>query len=130
MKAKRAKSKRGGKREGAGRKRDRLPQAMIDRVGPVPTTAVELDLWVRRLLAELLTLQMKGEVSVDLAASIRATCGEIRRGIDKAPSKPSDGDDDDDDDEEIDGPELEEIDDEEEEDDPKKGVDDGAIRVG
>jgi uncharacterized metal-binding protein YceD (DUF177 family) len=118
------KSKRGGKRAGAGRPRDRLPQDMIDRVGAVPTTAAELDLWVRRLLAELLTLQMKGEVSVDLAASIRATCGEIRRGLDKVPSKPAgDDDDDDDDDEEIDGPELEEV-------DAKGGVDDGAIRVG
>jgi hypothetical protein len=103
---------------------------MIDRVGPVPTTAVELDLWVRRLLAELLTLQMRGEVSVDLAASIRATCGEIRRGIDKVPSKPSGDFDDDDDDEEIDGPDLDDVDDEEEDEGETKGVDDGAIRVG
>jgi hypothetical protein len=120
------KSQRGGKRAGAGRKRDRLPQAMIDRVGPVPTTPAELDFWIRKLLAELLVLQMTGEVAIDLAASIRMTVAEIRKGMPSASAKPDD-DDDDDDDDEFDGPELEDIDDED--DDEEKGVDHGAIRV-
>lgn len=106
--------KRGGARAGAGRKRDRLPQKVVDGLGAVPTDAVALDLWVRRVLAELVVLVMTGEVSPELAASIRATCGEIRRNLPDAPP-PDDADEDDDEDDE--GPALEEV------------AADGALRV-
>ena len=112
------KGKHGGARAGAGRKRDRLPQEVIDRLGVMPTDAVALDLWVRRVLAELVVLQMRGEVSVALAASIRATCGEIRRNLPAAPPPNAGDDEDDDDDEEDEGPELEEV------------AGDGGFRVG
>ena len=105
----------GGARAGAGRKRDRLPVAVVARLGVVPTEAVALDLWVRRVLAELLTLQMAGEVSTELAASIRATCGEIRRNL---PDAPPPGDEDEEDNDEDEGPELTEV------------PSDGFIRVG
>lgn len=110
-KPKRKAQGRGGKRAGAGRKRDRLPQPVVDRLGAPPTTPLELDTWVRRLLAELLVLQLTGEVSVDLAASIRASCGEIRRSLPSVPVKPASADDDDDDLEDDDGPELEDAED-------------------
>ncbi|MDQ3295085.1 MAG: hypothetical protein M3619_00685 [Myxococcota bacterium] len=99
--------KHGGARAGAGRKRDRLPQAVVAKLGEVPEDATGLDLWVRKALAELVVLVMTGEVSPELAASIRATCGEIRRNLPDAP--PVNLDDQDDDDTEVEGPELEEV---------------------
>ncbi len=102
---------RGGARVGAGRKRDRLPQVVVERLGLPPVEPAALELWARRVLAELLVLQITGEVSVDLAASIRASIGEIRRGLPSVPAKPVSDDDDDDDLEEDDGPELEDADD-------------------
>jgi hypothetical protein len=119
-KSPRTKAKHGGARAGAGRPRDRIPATVLDRLGDVPTDVRVLDTWLRRLLAEILVLQMKGEISVDLAASLRATCGEIRRGMPEAPP-PSEGDDDDHDDSE--GPELEDV--------KQPGdVAHGALRVG
>lgn len=76
---------------------------MLDRLGAPPADAAGLDLWVRRVLAELLMLQMRGEVGTELAASVRATCGEIRRNIPEPSSRGEHGDDDEDDD---DGPKL------------------------
>jgi hypothetical protein len=104
-----AKSGRGGARPGAGRPRDRLPAKVIERLGvPPKDDAAALDLWVRGVLAELLVLQMSGEVGTELAASLRATCGEIRRNL---PEKAGGGseDDEDEDDDQDDGPETEEV---------------------
>lgn len=102
------KGKRGGARAGAGRPRDQLPAEVIDRLGPPPTNADRLRDWNARLLAELLYLQVRGLVSVDLAASIRASCGGLDRVL-PAPRPPDDEDDLDDDG--GDGPEIEETDD-------------------
>ncbi|HWU85766.1 MAG TPA: hypothetical protein VN253_00720 [Kofleriaceae bacterium] len=66
------------------------------------------------MLAELLVLQIRGEAGTELAASLRATCGEIRRNL---PDAPPSGGDDDEDDEEDDGPPLQEV------------AGDGALRV-
>lgn len=85
---------------------------VLDRLGAPPADAAGLDLWVRRVLAELLVLQMRGEVGAELAASVRATCGEIRRNLPEAPAG-----DEGDDEEEDDGPTTEEV----------KG--DGSLRV-
>ncbi len=114
------KKKHGGARHGAGRKRDRVPPAVVARLGEIPKNdPVKLDQWVRSTLAELVVLQMNGEVSVELAASIRATCGEIRRSMPDAP-KPADDDDGDD---QVDGPELEDA------TDVKEDAPDGSLRV-
>ncbi len=103
-----SKSKRGGKRDGAGRPRDRLPEDVITRLGPPPQTAKELRTWNARLLAEVQWLSLKGEIGTELAASIRANAGSLDRALPETPATPTSGSgDDDDDDDEEDGPELE-----------------------
>jgi hypothetical protein len=96
------KAKHGGTRAGAGRKRDRLPQSVIDRLGAPGTTPREIRIWNAKLLAEVQLLNMKGEISNDLAASIRANAGAIDRAL---PAERPPGDEDDDEDEDGDGPE-------------------------
>lgn len=111
QRAKPAKDGRGGARVGAGRKRDRIPEKVVKALGAVPEDPKLLDTWVRRALGELVALQMRGEVSVDLAASIRTTLGLMHRA--KGPTAPSGDDpdepDDDDDDTEASGPDLTEV---------------------
>ena len=98
------KNPHGGRRVGAGRKRDRLPKAVIDRLGACPSKPHEIRVWNARLLAEVQILSMKGEIGVDLAASLRANAGAIERALPPAP-RPRDLDDDDDLDDEDAGPE-------------------------
>jgi hypothetical protein len=87
-----------------GRPRDRLPQDLVDELAAVPAKAADLELWRLRALALLFKAQISGLVGVELAASVRATLGEMRRNATAAPA-PGDEDDDDDDDE-VTGPEL------------------------
>ncbi len=105
--AKSAPKPRGGKREGAGRPRDRLPDEVITRLGPPPATPKELRTWNARLLAEVQWLSLKGEIGTELAASIRANAGSLDRALPETPVAPSGSSDDEDDEEEDDGPELE-----------------------
>jgi hypothetical protein len=98
---------RGGKRAGAGRKRDRLPDEVVKRIGPPPAGVAELRAWNARLLAEVQWLSINGEIGTELAASIRANGGAIDRALPPAPPvKPDDQDEDED---EVDGPELVEV---------------------
>lgn len=98
-----AKKSHGGARDGAGRKRDRLPKKLIDAIGEVPTDPRMFEDWRIKALAALFKAQAQGDVGSELAASLRATLGEMRRST-PASTDPDDEDEDDDND----GPELEE----------------------
>ncbi len=100
------KKSHGGTRAGAGRKRDRLPKKLLDAIGEVPKTAAAFEDWRMTALATLFTAQAAGDVGSELAASLRATLGEMRR---NAPAGPAPGDEDEDDDDDDDGPELKEV---------------------
>jgi hypothetical protein len=99
-----------------GRPRGRLPQKILEQIGPVPQKPADFDDWKFRALAALFMAQASGEVERDLAASLRATLGEMRRNAAASPARSTD--DEEDDDEEDEGPELEEA-----------APDDGALRV-
>lgn len=105
-----AKGQHGGAREGAGRPRDALPQAVIDRLGEPPKDPTELRTWNARLLAEVQWLAIKGEIGSELAATLRANAGAIDRALPTEPPRRGGDDDDDfdddDDDDENEGPEL------------------------
>lgn len=105
------KSGRGGARAGAGRKREKLPADVIERLGPPPSTPDELRTWNAKLLAEVQYLSIRGLIATDLAASIRANAGALDRALPIAKGGSSgdgvDGFDGDDDDEtEDNGPQL------------------------
>lgn len=120
--AKRAKTSQnghGGARDGAGRPRDRLPDAVIAELGEPGETPTAIRIWNARLLAKVQILSMKGEISVDLAASLRANAGAIDRALPVDRGPPTDDDDDEDDGD--DGPELVSA--------PAAGSD-GGLRVG
>lgn len=109
----------GGKRPGAGRPRSKLPEAVIEKLGPPPLDAASLRTWNARLLAEVQWLSIRGEIATDLAASLRANAGAIERALPPAPrAAPLEDAEDEDDDGET-GPELEE--------DPSDG---DGLRVG
>jgi hypothetical protein len=91
-----------------GRPRGRLPQKILEQIGPVPQKPADFDDWKFRALAALFMAQASGEV--------RATLGEMRRNAAASPARSTD--DEEDDDEEDEGPELEEA-----------APDDGALRV-
>lgn len=98
------KRRHGGHRAGAGRKREKLPDEVINRLGACPDKPNAIRVWNARLLAEVQVLSMKGKIGVDLAASLRANAGAIERALPPAP-RPRDLDDDDPDDDEDTGPE-------------------------
>lgn len=98
--------KHGGKRAGAGRHRERLPDTVIARLGECPADPHGIRVWNARLLGEVQILSMKGEIGVDLAASLRANAGAIDRALPPAPPPRASDDDQDDEDDEIKGPEL------------------------
>ncbi|MFN0248626.1 MAG: hypothetical protein ACKV2T_17175 [Kofleriaceae bacterium] len=95
-------SRRGGARPNSGPARDQFPQAVLEKLGPPPATAEALDLWTRRVLAEVSWCVAKGEIGATLAATLRATCGELRRNLATVPDE-----DDEDQDDEDGGPKLE-----------------------
>lgn len=99
-----------------GRPRDKLPAKVLADLGAPPEKPRELRVWNARVLAEVLLLNMRGEVTNELAASIRAGCGAIGRAL--PVERPGDPDEDDDD-QDDDGPELEEV-----------AGDGGGLRVG
>lgn len=96
----------GGARAGAGRPRDKLPAAVIKRLGAPPSTPNELRTWNAKLLAEVQWLSIKGEIGTELAATLRANAGSIDRALPPAEAHDPDAFDDDDEDEDDDGPEL------------------------
>lgn len=102
--AKRAKTSHGGSRPGAGRPRDRLPDAVIESLGEPGATPREIRIWNAKLLAQVQLLSMRGEISVDLAASLRANAGAIDRAL--PVERPGASEDEDEEDEDGDGPEL------------------------
>ena len=109
-------TRRGGARPNSGPRRDQLPADVLEKIGPPPATSEALDLWTRRVLAEVAWRVAKGEIGATLAATLRASCGELRRNLATAPGVDDEEEDDDGDD---DGPELEEDD----------GDDSEALRV-
>ena len=110
------KASHGGRRAGAGRKREKLPADVIARLGECPEDPNGIRVWNARLLGEVQILSMKGLIGTDLAASLRANAGAIDRAL--PPAKLQADDEDEDDDEENDGPE------------PVETPSDGGIRVG
>ena len=101
------KNRRGGARPNSGPRRDQLPSDVLEKIGPPPSTAEALDLWTRRVLAEVAWRVAKGEIGATLAATLRASCGELRRNLATAPGA---DDEDEDDQDDGDGPELEDDD--------------------
>lgn len=62
-----------------GRPRNRLPQDLLDRIGPPPDSPLQLARWASSLLAQVAWLQFQGKVADGLAATVRATVGAITR---------------------------------------------------
>lgn len=105
---------RTAKKNGAkgGRPRDRLPQAVVDDLGKIPTTEKEIRVWCSRVLGKVAELIFAGEISRELAAEIRATMKDIRASLPPARAPDDEGEAEDDDEGGSAGAELE--DDEEE----------------
>lgn len=101
----RASRKHGGARAGSGRKRDKLPTKILEELGDPPDKPTALRVWNARVLATVQLLNMRGEISNELASSLRANAGAIDRAL---PVERPDVLDDDTDDVDDDGPELEE----------------------
>ncbi len=55
-----------------GRPRSRLPDDVIDRLGPVPTTPLKRAEWYAQLLAEIAELEIRGLISEALSDRLRA----------------------------------------------------------
>lgn len=92
-KAARANGKAGG------RSRDRLPPEVVARIGEPPLgDEKKLRTWNASLLAQVLYLQLRGEVGGELAASIRAGVASLDRVLPAPPPADEDEDDDDEDD--------------------------------
>lgn len=95
-----------------GRPRSQLPAEAIADLGPPPVGDVrKLRDWNAKLIATVMWLQIRGEVSTDLAASLRASAGALERVL-PPPPPPEDPDDREggaghDDPDEPTGPELE-----------------------
>lgn len=68
---------RKGKRPG--RPKSRLPQQVLDELGPPPDSPLQLARWATRLLTKATWLQLKGEIGTELAGNIRAFVGSITR---------------------------------------------------
>lgn len=62
-----------------GRPRSKLPQEVLDRLGPPPEGALARSHWSSRLLAETAWLSLRGEVNREVASEVRAFVGAIQR---------------------------------------------------
>jgi len=105
-----AKKPHGGKRTGAGRKRDKLPDELLARVGAPPQDPKAMRTWALKLLSETGWAVLTGTISVGLAASVRAFVGSLDRLLPEPPRATAPDDEDEDTDERA-GPELEADDD-------------------
>jgi hypothetical protein len=105
-KARRAASRKNGVK--GGRPRDRMPAASLDELDKLPrTTAKEIQLWNASVLVEIQRLNMRGEISNELATSLRAGAKAIDAALPPKPSRDDDDEDDDDeDDDDEQGPPL------------------------
>jgi hypothetical protein len=114
-----ARSEHGGKREGAGRPRDKLPTDVIARIGAPPAAdkPAALRTWNAKVLAEIQWLTINGDLPHELAQQLRANAGALERAL---PDEEREFEEDEDLDEERDGPDLSPIDD----------GDDDLVRVG
>jgi len=72
----------GGKREGAGRKRDRFPPEIIERLGPPPhDKPLALIRWYQRALAEAAWLLINGEGGTEFRQELRSLALAATRAI-------------------------------------------------
>lgn len=91
-----------------GRPRDRVPAEIVKALRDLPrTTPDEIRTWCQRGLAELVLLQMEGEVGQSLAQSVRATFAALERALPAPKGRDRDSDEDDEIDDEHPGPQLE-----------------------
>lgn len=70
----------GGKRKGAGRKRDTLPVEVLKRIGPPPTDKpLQLARWYSALLSELVYLFVKTGSHVEMLREVKGAAGAMGR---------------------------------------------------
>lgn len=67
--------------EKGGRPRDRLPQDVIDRLGPPPAAPLELARWNQRMMAEVASGLMAGTIGHELADKLRAVGSSISKAL-------------------------------------------------
>jgi hypothetical protein len=73
---------RGGKREGAGRKKSKLPPELQAALGPAPLgQPLKLARWFTDAIAILTQLVMEGEPYSEMLATVRASAGAAGRVI-------------------------------------------------
>lgn len=63
----------GGKRDGAGRKQERLPKDLIEEIGPPPTNPLDKNEWYERVQAVLLWGFLRGKPWVTMLREARAS---------------------------------------------------------
>lgn len=79
-------------------RRDRLPQEVINRLGPPPALPADLRAWNARVLSEVLRLQLSGDIGRGLAEGLRASVSALDRLLPPLPRPRSSDDDDDEED--------------------------------